>query len=507
VKGSGSLRKVEQNTSSRLQIRIQNFRLFRDSGWIELDPLTCVVGRNSSGKSSFVFALLLLKQSIEKKVFGSTITPLALSGDYCDLGQFSDLVYEHSKTCKLIYSFRLPFSIPDEGLAYRGTPIVEPATGRSFRPRSDLYFLSLPERARIRKRTVEVSLTFSEDQPYGPSLSRCEMSIGGVGSVTFVRTIRGERRPHWRTYSPEDSVFRALRFQPTTRLFFPQIVPRRKTYRKITSGERSRLFQMLQGGRTFFEYLEGLLRGSEMIGPFRQPPERRYAFAGFGANKIGPSGEQAIDLLITEALIRKDASKPLISAVAYWLRALKLADSFRIKDVAKRLNLFEVDLRQPGGRLRSNLVDVGFGISQVLPVIVQGLLMRRGGIYLVQEPEIHLHPDAQAELADFFLYLACQGVTCIVETHSEYLLLRLRRRLAEARGPLRSVVPRLNGPLKRATEGDVSVLVAQHSGTEATITKLQIGKAFQFENLPPGFMSQATIDRMQLLKAVSKRNG
>ena len=57
--------------------------------------------------------------------------------------------------------------------------------------------------------------------------------------------------------------------------------------------------------------------------------------------------------------------------------------------------------------------------------------MREGGFYLVQQPEIHLHPDAQAGLADFFIFLASHGINTVVENYSEYLLLRIRRRLAE----------------------------------------------------------------------------
>jgi len=126
----------------------------------------------------------------------------------------------------------------------------------------------------------------------------------------------------------------------------------------------------------------------------------------------------------------------LHSALSFWIRHLKLADSLYVKDIAKRLNLFEVDITGAGRGTTANLADVGFGVSQVLPVLIQGLLTRSGGIYLVQQPEIHLHPDAQAGLADFFIYLASYGVITVVETHSEYLLLRLRRRLAEGTRPL-----------------------------------------------------------------------
>jgi len=322
--------------------------------------------------------------------------------------------------------------------------------------------------------------------------------------VSFVRTERGERRQHWRTYT-DDPALRPLMFRPQFRSFFPMVHAREKDYRKLSQYERLRNRQFYSASTGFFVYLDRLLRRSQMIGPFRQPPERRYTFAGFGASQTGPSGEQAIDLLITEALLPK-INKPLLAAVSYWLKALRLANGLRVRDIAKRVNLFEVDIKLSGGATRTNLVDVGFGVSQVLPVLVQGLLMQPGGIYFVQEPEIHLHPDAQAALADFFIYLACQGVTSIVETHSEYLLLRLRRRLAErAQQPL-SVIPKLRSSTRKLLPDQVSVLFSESKGREGKITRLEIGSGFQFENLPAGFMSQITEDRMHLLKAVSKRH-
>jgi predicted ATPase len=497
----------KRGRNARIQVRLQNFRLFEDSGWIALDPLTCILGRNSSGKSSFVFALLLMKQSIERRVFGSVVMPLSLTGDYCDLGQFRDLARDHDKSKNIEYSFRIPisyaWSYPPEDAS---RPLVEivPSEGEWSRW---LGYISKDIR-RIHKfgEQVELRLTFSEDEPFGPSLSRCEIDVPGVECVKFVRTISGERKQHWRTYPKNHPKLGQLVLEEGPGQFFPRPRPRKLDRQSFAGAEGRALRRFLTTVQWSFQVLEDLLGSIEMIGPFRQPPERRYAFKGLGTNKIGPSGEQAVDLLITELLIKRNSPKPLISAVSYWLRKLKLADSLKVKDAAKKLNLFEVDLRLSGVRQMNNLVDVGFGISQVLPVLVQGLLMRPGTIYIVQEPEIHLHPDAQAALADFFVYLACRGVNCIVETHSEYLLLRLRRRLAEGTGPLRTSVPRVSGQLKRLSLGDVSVLVSQHSGSEAEITRLQIGPGFQFANLPSGFMSQATEDRMLLLKAVTKRN-
>lgn len=492
--------------SQFIQFRLENFRLFRDSGWLDLAPLTCLVGRNSSGKSSVVSALLLLKQSIENEVFGSAITPLALSGQYCDLGQYRDLVHNHDESSEISFSFKIPVSHLASSRLQRNAALVEIATPRESRLIVGPYRMySQHDDKPIDKGLIEIRLTFSADQPFGPSLSRCEIGITGLGNVKFSRTISGERKQHWRTYTDYET-FHTMEFRPTARSFFPIILIRDKIYTALTSSQKTQSRQIINACRNYFLYLEYLLRRSEMIGPFRQPPGRRYTFAGFGASKSGPSGEQAIDLLITESLLRKGKIQPLIGAVSYWLKVLKLADSLKIRDIAKHLNLFEVDVKLSGRTIKSNLADVGFGVSQVLPVLVQGLLMEPGGIYFVQEPEIHLHPDAQAGLADFFLYLACQGVTSIVETHSEYLLLRLRRRLAEKAKPALSVMPKLRGSRISVKMDSISVLFSQNVGNEASLIQLKIGDGFQFENLPAGFMSQITDDRMLLLKAASKRN-
>ena len=132
--------------------------------------------------------------------------------------------------------------------------------------------------------------------------------------------------------------------------------------------------------------------------------------------------------------------------------------------------------------------------------------MQPGGIYLVQQPEIHLHPDAQAGLADFFIYLASYGVITIVETHSEYLLLRLRRRLAEGARPASTGLPIESGYVSPLATEDVAVLFTGLDGKRAAVKELEIGDSFQFENLPAGFMSQALEDRVALLNAIGRRN-
>jgi predicted ATPase len=498
-------KKIEGRPRPALRMRLKNFRLFADTGWFRLAPLTFLVGRNSSGKSSIISSLLLLKQSIEQEAVSSSVTPLTLSGPYCDLGTYRDVVHQHNEGSDLSLSFSLDLRdlapLPEELPPFVGIAVPRvPAVGRyfSYYPFHDT---KLP-----RAGAMEVGLTFSTDEPFGPSLSRIEVSIAGVGSARFVRTTSGERKQHWRVYTT-DLPPQSLALRLLVRAFFPVIEIRSSAFKRAAPPVRHKIRLFVAACQGFFRYLSRVLMRNEVIGPFRTPPERRYAFAGFSTSRTGPSGERAVDLLITEALLRDERAKPLHEAVSFWMRHLTLARSLDVRDIARRLNLFEVDVSGAGKGTKANLVDVGFGISQVLPVIVQGLLTRPGGLYLVQQPEMHLHPDAQAGLADFFIYLASYGVITVVETHSEYLLLRLRRRLAEGGLPKRVGLPIENHKVQPLTRRDVAVLLTSTArGRGASVSELAIDESFQFENLPPGFMSQSLEDRILLLGLLGKRD-
>jgi predicted ATPase len=496
-----------QDHSETIGLRLENFRPFRDSNEFRLAPLTCLVGTNSSGKSSIITALLLLKQSLEQQRISSRVTPLTLSGPYCDLGNFRDVVHAHRMKSQIGFTFRVPVAMLRQNPTEKATPLVALDVPRSVlrAPDFDYFYFGGSRTDLPVTRSVTVSLKFVTDAPFGPSLSRLELEVEGVGAANFVRTTRGERRQHWRAYTqdlPRQSV--AMTF--SRHRFLPIIEIRPKVYRQSAPRIKQRIRRFLEGSRLTLEYLQRFLSFSEVIGPFRTPPERRYAFGGFSSSRSGPRGEQAVDLLVTEALL-KTSKHPLQSAVSFWLRHLKLAEQVYIESLAKNVNLFQLNLTGVGRAPQVNVADVGFGVSQILPVIVQGLLMRPGGIYMVQQPELHLHPDAQAGLADFFLYLSVYGVRVVIETHSEYFLIRLRRRLAEGRLNIGRSFPGLRRISLPLSKERIAVLLTDFEGRRAgaKVTELAIGDSFQFENLPKGFMSQAIEDRIALLKAAGSK--
>jgi hypothetical protein len=484
-----------------------NFRAFRDWAYLPLAALTCLVGRNSSGKSSLSHALLLLRQSIEQRAIGSRVTQLNMQGPLIDAGTFEDIVYGHNASESVGFSFEVNL----RNLGNEDRPqVAQPPLIRldlprpSVRPGVRHVSFELRHMARGFKPNygpVEICLWFSPQPPFGPTLQQLDIKIRDFGEMSFRRTIGRRRVQHWRTYAKNlPSKGASLLFPAWS--FFPMIRPTERNQRKIPEAQRARLNEFLLLTSLAMQEVDRFITDLRFLGPFRTPPARRYTFSGIAAADTGISGERAVDLLITEFLLHPK-TRPLSLEVSRWMQKLSLANRVKVRPLAKRSNIFEVSVSGAGPAGKANFADVGFGISQVLPVLVQGYLVPRGGTYIVQQPELHLHPDAQAALADFFLFLASRGVNSIIETHSEYLLVRLRRRLAEKqRAPwvrdshLRETVI---VPLKK---GDISVVYVGESERSAHLNRLEIGAGFQFENLPQGFMNQSVDDRLQLLRAL-----
>src|SRR5262249_46498369 len=118
--------------------------------------------------------------------------------------------------------------------------------------------------------------------------------------------------------------------------------------------------------------------------------------------------------------------------VAYWLRELGLIHAFSVEPIAPGSNLYNVRVQKSPNSAFALLPEVGFGVSQVLPVLVLCYYVPEGSTILLEQPEIHLHPSVQSGLADVFVdVLKNRKVQVILESHSEHLLRRLQRRIAE----------------------------------------------------------------------------
>ena len=153
-------------------------------------------------------------------------------------------------------------------------------------------------------------------------------------------------------------------------------------------------------------------------------------------------------------------------------------------------DIFSISLVSRRLRAAVNLTDAGFGLSQVLPLVVQGLYAPKESLIIAEQPEIHLNPRLQAILADLFQQVATAGRAVLVETHSEHMLLRIRRLIAE-------------GKLK---PDDLSVLYVEKFGGKSTIRSIPIKKNGYIEKdvWPAGFFEDSLRESLALASAQTK---
>lgn len=174
----------------------------------------------------------------------------------------------------------------------------------------------------------------------------------------------------------------------------------------------------------------------------------------------------------------------LSEAVTVWLRRMGLVESVDTEETPKVG--FRLTVNSPGLPMALDLKSVGVGVSQVLPTLVQALLAPAGSTLIFEQPELHLHPKAQAELADFFLGIAQVGKQCVVETHSEQLILRLRRRIAGARR--NQVLPRLR------------IYFAERVGAATRFREVQPDEYGAIVEWPAGFFDQGDLESSMMLR-------
>ena len=230
---------------------------------------------------------------------------------------------------------------------------------------------------------------------------------------------------------------------------------------------------------SFFRHL---LEDLVHIGPLRSHPERYYEFSGDTPDHVGQSGEHLPSLLFKEPELLRQINGDLERLNMIY--QLKL-DKLQYED-ASPSNIFSLRLVDTDTGIDASLRDVGFGISQMLPIVVQSLLSENKTL-LIEQPEIHLHPAHQAELGDLFIRSAKeQGNTLLLETHSENLILRILRRIRE------TTEDELPSDLPPIRPEDVAVLYVQPGEKGAQVVEIPVTEDGDFDRpWPQGFFEES----------------
>ena len=367
-------------------IRMKNFKSWRDSGEVKLAPLTGFFGANSSGKSSLLQMLLLLKQTIgseEVLFFGD-------EDSLVNLGSFNEVIHRHNRDAQLTLEFggklRKPYPI-DLSLEDR-----------------------FPDETTVDDFTFNTVLRTGNSEPilqsfrYTSLSSFWKMEWQGYGYREGNQFLNGKNLG----YVPVETCYG---------------VPRR-----IQGRPRQRNSKFL---RQFSSVFETFFAELYYLASTRAEPRRQTRWEGEHPIDVGKRGHDVISALLSARLKHLVRHEKRISA---WLQQMKLAHAFSLESQGDDEKDYEIRIRKNTESPAVTLVDMGYGLSQFLPVLVLCYYVPEGSTLILEQPGIHLHPMVQSQLADLLIEVVTErNLQVIVESHSEHLLVRLQRRITEGK--------------------------------------------------------------------------
>lgn len=433
-------------------------------------PLTLFFGANSSGKSSLGQFLMMLKQTVESPDRKAVFYPGG-KNSAVQLGSYQEMVFQRNPENKI--SFNYEWDFPD------ALKIKDPIAGDSYS-------------GNILSFEAEVGVGDKDQR----SLVLDHLKYNLMDNNTEALSVGLKRTPGPKSeyqatankYSLVRQKGRVWSLKGAVRFYgFPDEL--------VAYHQNADFVQELNLRH------EKLFRSLCYLGPLRTKAERLYSWTGIEPESVGYAGENTVAAILAArnrkiSLGNKRATKPFEEIIAQKLKEMGLIEEFKVDPISEQRQEYEVKVCTKGSKDWVDLPDVGFGISQVLPVLVQCFYAPPGSIILMEQPEIHLHPSAQSALADVMIDVinskengADRNIQLVIETHSEHFLRRLQRRIAE------DVV----------SQKKVSAYFAKITTTPTTLEPLQIDMFGNILNWPDNFFGDEMGDIAEHAKAAMKK--
>lgn len=450
-------------------LRIKNFKAWRDTRNIKLAPLTVIFGANSAGKSSLGHLLLALKQTA---LSADRRRALHLGDDnsLIDLGTFRECIHMHDLTQALSMEVGWRLAKPLE--------VKDPISQDRYVGDSMKLAVSLRAREKTEQPYVD-NLTYQLFDNQNSTLGATFKFVNEKPSLETTKTYKLVR---------------------TTGRAWPLEEPD-KFYR-ISDQSRAR-FQNADFLADFALEFESVLNRIYFLGPLRDHPRRVYQWSGDRPESVGMKGEFTIAAILAAAAENRALNRGPGERIAFfetfiakWLQELGMIDSFSVKSLSVGRKEYEVLVKTHRSSSEVKIADVGFGISQVLPALVQAFYCPPNSTVWMEQPEIHLHPQVQAELADVFIAATRsrengkpRNVQLIIESHSEHFLQRLQRRVAE----------------EEISENDVAIYFCNRTREKTELEALEVDSYGEVKNWPENFFGDEMADIAGRTLAAAKR--
>lgn len=446
------------------ELNLENFKVFKSEKF-NFRKITILAGANSAGKSTVLNALSAILQGSESKPF-----PFYFSnyGENVHLGGFKDIVTGGNANNK--FSIGVTFDSGKDIISAKGA--YRYATNGQQILVDSLSIKNKESVLNVKWEGQELGYKAFREVNDTEKTKRSEFHDVFLNSFSdFLSKVTDNDNEKYDKKVQLDQLFKDLAQSSVdwedidvkrSRDLYQSLIAK-IPYRHIIS--------------PFKDSLNTLKSKTSYVGPIRPYPSRHY-FIQSHQHKMNAQGDNAYQLLIDWKLSNTKKFDKVTSA----LKFLKLAEDLSANNIKDEL--VELNVKPMGQKHRVNLSDVGFGLSQVLPVLVATIDAKSKSSLLINQPEVHLHPSSQAQLADYFVSESIDK-NFIIETHSEYLINRLR--LLVSKGEI--------------NKNEVSILYIDHGDDGATVDEVTIDPHGALINAPESFFDTYYIDNNDLIFA------
>jgi predicted ATPase len=457
------------------ELQIKNFKGWKDTGKIRMAPITVLFGTNSSGKSSIGQFLMMLKQTAESSDKARVLHPGDKSTPV-DLGSFSEVLFGRDLTREL--SFSIAWS-EQAALQFKDVISERTIAGR------DVAF--------------DACIVAASKEEARPVCREFAYALKETAGGTTVLTAR--MKPHKRRSGKYDLECQGIDLIRQTGR--PWELPGPIHFYGFPD-ETSVYFQNATALLEFPFALQKLLKRLFYLGPLREHPARQYPWAGDKPEQVGFAGENWVGAILAarnrkispgKRQVRSIRAQPFEQVIARWLKELGLIHSFSVESI-KGTRDYRVLVQVNTHSEKVSIPDVGFGVSQILPVLVQCFYAPPDSTIVIEQPELHLHPSIQQGLADLFIEVIRsredgndRRIQLIVESHSEHFLRRLQRRIAD----------------QTVDQEDVAAYFCSPGKDALTLGELQVDMFGNILNWPPNFFGDQMTDVAEMTKEGHRR--